>query len=87
MIGHDDLTEEILENDGVCKKHFLLGKAAKSRDKFNVDWVLTLPLGHKKATDRADHKGAAPNRSKRAREPELEKKPAFEKREREIELE
>lgn len=86
-ISRDDLTEEILENDRVCEKHFVSGRAAKSWDKFNIDWVPTLLLGHKKATDRADHKEAAAKRSERARERELVKKPAFEKRERELELE
>ncbi|CAH3031998.1 unnamed protein product [Pocillopora meandrina] len=81
-ISRDDLTEEILENDRVCVKHFVSGRAAKSWDKFNIDWVPTLLLGHKKATDRADHKEAAAKRSERAREHELVKKPAFEKRSR-----
>ena len=86
-ISRDDLTEEILENDRVCEKHFVSGRAAKSWDKYNIDWVPTLLLGHKKATDRAHHKEAAAKRSERARERELVKKPAFEKRERELELE
>ena len=51
-ISRDDLTEEILENDRVCEKHFVSGRAAKSWDKFNIDWVPTLLLGHNKATDR-----------------------------------
>ena len=86
-ISRDDLTEEILENDRVCEKHFVSGRAAKSWDKYNIDWVPTLLLGHKKATDRAHHNEAAAKRSERARERELVKKPAFEKRERELELE
>ena len=86
-ISRDDLTEEILENDRVCEKHFVSGRAAKSWDKFNIDWVPTLLLGQKKATDRADHKEAVAKRSERAREHELVKKLAFEKRERELELE
>ena len=75
MISHDHLTEEILENDRVCEKHFVSGRAAKSWDKYNIDWVPTLFLGHKKATDRADHKEAAAKRSERARERELVRKP------------
>ena len=86
-ISHDDLTEEILENDCVCEKHFVSGRAAKSWDKYNIDWVPTLFLGHKKPTDRADHKEAAAKRNERAKKRELVKKPAFEKRERELELE
>ena len=50
-ISHDDLTEEILENDRVCEKHFVSGRGAKSWDKYNIAWVPTLLLGHKKATD------------------------------------
>ena len=45
-ISRDDLADTILENDRVCGKHFVSGKAAKSWDKFNVDWVPTLNLGH-----------------------------------------
>ena len=86
-ISRDDLTEEILENDRVCEKHFVSGRAAKSWDKYNIDCVPTLLLGHKKATDRAHHNEAAAKRSERARERELVKKPAFKKRERELELE
>ena len=86
-ISCDDLTEEILENDCVCEKHFVSGRAAKSWDKYNIDWVPTLLLGHKKATDQAHHTEAVAKRSERAREHELVKKPAFEKTERELELE
>ena len=43
--------------------------------------------GHKIATDRADHKEAGAKRSERVRERELVKKPAFEKRERDLEPE
>ena len=85
--SRDDLTEEILENDRVCEKHFVSGRAAKSWDKFNTDWVPTLLLRHKKGTDRPDQKEAAANRCERARERELVKKPPFEKRQRELELE
>ena len=86
-ISHNNLTEEILENDRMCEKHFVSGRAAKSWDKYNIDWVPTLLLGHKKATDRADHKEVAAKESERVRERELVKKLAFEKRERELELE
>ena len=47
-ISRDDLTEEILENDRVCEKHFVSGRATKSWDKYNIDWVPTLLLGLKK---------------------------------------
>ena len=40
-IAREDLTEEILEKNCVCEKHFLSGRAAKSWDKYNIDWVPT----------------------------------------------
>lgn len=45
-ISRDDLTEQILKNDCVCSCHFISGQPAKDFDKFNVDWVPTLNLGH-----------------------------------------
>ena len=38
----DDLTDNILENERVCGRHFVSGKAAKGWDRFNVDSVPTL---------------------------------------------
>ena len=64
-ISRDDLTDAILENDRVCEKHFVSGRAAKPWDKFNVDWVPTLNLGHNKKTSRTDREQAA-KRSERA---------------------
>ena len=58
------------------RKAFVLGRVAKSWDKFNIDWLPTLLLGHKKVTDQADHKEAAVKQSKGARKRELVKKPA-----------
>lgn len=49
-ISRDDLTEQILKNDCVCSCHFISGQPAKDFDKFNVDWVPTLNLGHSKRT-------------------------------------
>jgi len=87
-ISRDNLTDTILENNNVCGKHFVSGKATKSWDKFNVDWVPTLNLGHNKKTDHTERDQAA-KRSERARESELVKKPAFATRakERESEME
>lgn len=70
----------------MCGKHFVSGKAAKSWDKFNVDWVPTLNIGHNKKTDHIDRDQAA-KRSERVRECELVKKPAFAKRAKERESE
>ena len=47
-IIRQDLTDSILENDRVCGKHFHSGKAAPMWDRFNLDWVPSLNLGHKK---------------------------------------
>lgn len=49
-ISRNDLTEQILKNDCVCSCHFISGQPAKDFDKFNVDWVPTLNLGHSKRT-------------------------------------
>ena len=47
-ISRDDMTEQILENDHVCSRHFVSSRLAKPLDKYNVDWVPTLNLGHPK---------------------------------------
>ena len=47
-ISRDDLTEQILENDHVCSRHFVSSRPAKPWDKYKVDWVPTLNLGHTK---------------------------------------
>ncbi len=47
-ISRDDLTDGKLENDRVCSKHFVSGRPAKDWDRFDVDWVPTLHLGHSK---------------------------------------
>ena len=51
----------------MCEKHFVSGKVAKLWNKFNVDWVPTLNLGHNKKFGRADREQAA-ERSERAEE-------------------
>ena len=51
-ISRADLTENILANDRVCGRHFVSGRAAKSWDKYNVDWLPTLNLGHKKNVEK-----------------------------------
>lgn len=73
MISGDNLTDKILENDRVCGRHFVSGRAAKRWDKFKVDWVPILLLGHKKETNRTDPKAVA-KCSERARYRELIKK-------------
>ncbi|PFX14807.1 hypothetical protein AWC38_SpisGene21009 [Stylophora pistillata] len=47
-ISRDKLSESVLRHDRVCSRHFVSGKPAASWDKYNVDWVPTLNLGHSK---------------------------------------
>ena len=42
------MTEQILKNDRVCSRHFVSSRPAKPWDKYKVDWVPTLNLGHTK---------------------------------------
>ena len=72
-ISRADLTEQILANDRVCGRHFVSGKAAKGWDRYNVDWVPTLNLGHEKNTERKDLEQAS-QRAQRANEKERKRK-------------
>ena len=47
-ISRVGLTEGILRNDRVCSRHFVSGRPAANWDKYNVDWVPSLHLGHDK---------------------------------------
>ena len=47
-ISRDGLTESLIQSGRVCSRHFVQGKPAASWDKWNVDWVPTLNLGHSK---------------------------------------
>ena len=47
-ISRVGLTEEIINSGRICSRHFVSGKPAAKWDKFNVDWVPTLNLGHNK---------------------------------------
>ena len=72
-ISRADLTEQILANDRVCGRHFVSGKAAKGWDRYNVDWVPTLNLGHEKNTEKKDLEQAS-QRAQRANEKERKRK-------------
>ena len=74
-ISRDDLTDDILENDRVCGGHFVSGKAAKTWDRSNVDWVPTLCLGHSKKEVGSKNLEKAAERSQRARDREQIKNP------------
>ena len=47
-ITRDSLTESAIKSGRVCSRHFVHGIPAASWDKWNVDWVPTLNLGHSK---------------------------------------
>ena len=72
-ISRADVTEKILKNGRVCGRHFVSGKAAASWDKYNVDWVPTLKLGHNKNSQQKNFEQAS-ERDRRAKEKERERK-------------
>eukprot|EP00794_Sanderia_malayensis_P001231 gene1231-1354_t len=47
-ISRIGLTKSIIWNHRVCFRHFVSGIATNPWDRFNIDWVPTLNLGHKK---------------------------------------
>ena len=61
------MTESKLENDRVCGFHFHSGKAHSLWDKFNLDWVPSLHLGHSKLKS-ADQQEKQQERAQRVRE-------------------
>ena len=66
-ISRDDLIELKLQNERVCSRHFISGKPAQSWDKFNIDWVPTLNLGHTKNTNTIENMEASVTRAERAK--------------------
>ena len=75
-ISRSDFTDDILENDRVCGRHIVSGRVAKSWDRYNVDCVPTLFLGHTKVESCPRNLKKAAKRSQRTKDCELEKKPA-----------
>ena len=63
----DDLTEGKLENNRVCGIHFHSGKAPSLWDKFSLDWVPSLHLGHSKLKS-SDQQEKQQERAQRIRE-------------------
>ena len=64
-----DFTDDILKNDYACRRHFVIGRAAKSRGRYNnVDWTPTLFKGHTKLSLRNLNKVAKRSQRGRARE-------------------
>lgn len=77
-ISRADLTEQILANDRVCGRHFVSGHAAKSWDRYSVDWVPTLNLGHEKNVEiknleQASERGQRANEKERKRKEQQER--------------
>ena len=54
-----------MENDRVCGKHFVSGKAANLWDRFNPDWIPSLYLGHSKRAKQSEKFSANLERSER----------------------
>lgn len=86
-ISRSDLTEAQIEQGDyrVCGKHFHSGEAAKPTDKFNIDWVPTLNLGHNKGTGdhNAEYLEAACQRTERTKERGVKREEFLKKQEEE----
>ena len=68
VISRDDLTEKFLNSDRVCNQHFHSGTAAPLWDRYNIDWVLTLNLGHGKSATQRVQNAAREAREERSKE-------------------
>ncbi|XP_015752932.1 PREDICTED: uncharacterized protein LOC107332696 [Acropora digitifera] len=67
-ISREGLSEAILQNDRVCCRHFVSGRPAADWDKFNIDWVPTLHLGHKKSVPKDTESMVARTERSKARQ-------------------
>ena len=88
-ISRDDLTETQFDRGDVrvCGKHFHSGRASKSWDRYNIDWIPTLNLGHNKGTGEhnVEHLEAAAQRTDRTKVRELKRDEYIKKQEEERE--
>ncbi|XP_031558421.1 uncharacterized protein LOC116294877 [Actinia tenebrosa] len=66
-ISRVGLSEEIINSGRICSRHFVSGKPAANWDKFNVDWVPTLNLGHNKTVVSEKNSDLQAARSERAK--------------------
>ena len=57
-----------LNSDRVCDQHFHSGTAAPLWDRYNVDWVPTLNLGHEKSVSHGEQNQAQEARAERSKE-------------------
>ena len=79
-ISRDNITETILKNDRVCSKHFVSSSPAKPWDRYNIDWVPALNLGHNKSAQiTSSDRTQAEERVQRANQKELKQKQQQEK--------
>ena len=70
-ISRGDLTDDKLEHERVCSRHFVSGQASKQWDQFDVDWVPTLHLGHAKRPQRINPQLNADRAERRKRRQEI----------------
>ena len=66
-ISRVGLTDNIIQNDRVCFRHFVSGIAAKPWDQFNIDWIPTLNLGHNKKGENVEAVGDRAERTRQRR--------------------
>ena len=67
-ISRDDITEKILNSHRVCDQHFNSRTAAPLWDRYNIDWVPTLNLGHGKSATQRVQNAAREARAERSKE-------------------
>ena len=75
-ISRADLTDKILSSDKVCDQHFHSGTAAPLWDRYNVDWVPTLNLGHHKMATQSEQHQAQSRETQAERSKERRKRQA-----------
>ena len=75
-ISRADLTDKILNSDKVCDQHFHSGTAAPLWDRYNVDWVPTLNLGHNKRATQSEQHQAQSRETRAERSKERRKRQA-----------
>ncbi|XP_068688434.1 uncharacterized protein [Montipora foliosa] len=75
-ISRADLTDKILNSDKVCDQHFHSGTAAPLWDRYNIDWVPTLNLGHDKTATQSEQHQAQSREARAERSKERRKRHA-----------
>ncbi|XP_068697351.1 uncharacterized protein [Montipora capricornis] len=75
-ISRADLTDKILNSDKVCDQHFHSGTAAPLWDRYNIDGVPTLNLGHDKTATQSEQHQAQSHEARAERSKERQKRHA-----------